>query len=133
MDAKVATIDKLAWLLVSDRRVLFVRPKGKSYFVNAGGKREEDETDEEALLREVWEELKVKLLAESIAYAHTFRSHAPDGRPLVSTCYFANYTGELKASGEIAGLAWFTTADGERTTKMGRLILAWLKEMNIID
>lgn len=129
----MSSIDKVTWLCIEKYKVLFVRSKKHNYFINAGGKREDGETDEQVLVREVREELGVELLPETLDYAGKFKARTPDGRPLVSVCYFAEYRGELAPSGEIAELAWFTSADGGRTTEMGRKILQWLKEAHVIN
>ena len=133
----MASIDKLAWILLKDRTVLFVRPSGKEIFLNAGGKREGDETDEEALIREIKEELAVDLVPSSITYLETFSAQAaghPEGTMVVITCFTADYAnGPLTPSSEIEELAWFTSKDAERTSITGRLILDYLKDKGLID
>ncbi|EIC2299431.1 NUDIX domain-containing protein, partial [Vibrio cholerae] len=59
-------IDKLAWVLIQDGKLLAVRSKGKALFYLPGGKREAGENDEEALIREIKEELSVDLSPTSL-------------------------------------------------------------------
>ncbi len=128
-------INKVAWLPVQDRKVLFVRAKGKELFYNAGGKPEKGEGDIEALARELQEELGVKLLPRTLEYLATFRGPV-EGKPhtfVQSRCYNAQCEGELVPSAEVEAFAWFTSADYERTTATGKLILDWLIERNLID
>lgn len=129
-------IDKLAWLSVRDRKVLFVRTKGKDLFYTVGGKREQGESDEDALIREVQEEVSVALKPETIHYLATFRDQAhgqPEGVFVELKCFSADYDGELKASAEIAELGWLASTDKDKTTIPGAMILDWLKERNLID
>jgi 8-oxo-dGTP pyrophosphatase MutT (NUDIX family) len=130
------TIDKLSWFLVKDRTVLYVRAKGKELFFNPGGKREGSETDEQALTREIKEELGVGLVAGTFRHIQTFKAQAagkPDGVMVESKCYTADHVGEPAPHSEIEELAWFTSADMRRTSVTGQLILRWLKEQDLID
>jgi len=130
------TIDKLAWVLIVDRKVLYVRSKGKELFYNPGGKREEGESDAQALIREIKEELNVYINLESIQYWNTFRAQAhgkSQGTFVEIKCYQGTYNGQLTPSTEIEELAWFTIADRDRTSITGQLILDALKNANLIN
>src|SRR5258706_1930776 len=97
-------IDKLAWIYIKDRKILATRSKGKDAWYIPGGKREKGESDKEALIREVKEELTVDLLPETITYLDTFKAQAhgkPEGVFVQMTCYTANYSGTLSPSAEI--------------------------------
>ena len=59
METKI--IDKLAFIYLKDAKVLMARSRGKDIFYIPGGKREGNETDEQALMREVSEELNVAI------------------------------------------------------------------------
>jgi 8-oxo-dGTP diphosphatase len=129
-------IDKLAWILIRGRKVLYVRSKGKELFYNPGGKRDGSETDEQALTREIKEEVNVDLLPETITYVETFTAQAagkPEGVMVEIKCYKADYQGTLAPASEIEELAWFTSADMERTSVTGQLILKYLKSNDFID
>lgn len=54
-------IDKLAFIYLQDRKLLVTLSRGKDVWYIPGGKREAGETDEQALTREVKEELDVDL------------------------------------------------------------------------
>ena len=54
-------IAKLAFIEIKDRKVLETCSFGKDKWYIPGGKREEGETDEQALIREIKEELLVDL------------------------------------------------------------------------
>ena len=100
-------IDKLALILVRDRKQLVVRTAGKSAFFTPGGKREGAETDAQALVRECKEELDVDVAAETMEPYGVFQAQAfgkPEGTMVRMTCYTAEYTGTLTASSEIEEL-----------------------------
>ena len=129
-------IDKVAWILIKDRKVLYARSRGKNLFFNLGGKREGKETNEEALIREIKEELDVNLIFDTIQYIETFSAQASgksEGTLVEIKCYRADYEGTLIPSSEIEELAWFTSNDMNRTSLTGQLILKYLKENNFID
>ncbi|MDX1315441.1 MAG: NUDIX domain-containing protein, partial [Eudoraea sp.] len=93
-------IDKLAWIRISDNKMLCVRSKGKELFYIPGGKRESGETDEQTLLREIREELNVSLQPESLIFIKVFEAPADKHFPgaiVRMRCYAGEYTGELKA------------------------------------
>ncbi len=129
-------IDKLAWIEIQDRKVLFVRTKGQELFYTPGGKREKDETDVEALARELKEELSVKLIPDSATFLHEFEGPAhnkPEGTMMHMRCFTARCEGMPQPSSEIDELTWLSSKDTEKTTVMGKTILLWLKEQNLID
>ena len=130
------SIDKLAWLQLDGKRILMARSKGKSLYYLPGGKRDEGESDLQALNREIKEEISVDLVPASLAHAGVFEAQA-DGKPagvLVSmTCYFADYTGTIRAASEIEEIAWLTFADRPRCSATGQLVLDWLHAQGRID
>ena len=79
--AAPAVVDALAWVYVRDGRVLKVRPRGKEVFYFPGGKREPGESDAEALVREVAEEVSVRLAHEG----RSMTSKASDPDTLVAS------------------------------------------------
>src|SRR5258708_5431015 len=69
---KPTMIDKNTWVPIKDRKVLFALSHGQELFYCVGGKREPGESDEEALLREVLEEVAVNLDPSTIRHVKTF-------------------------------------------------------------
>ena len=116
--AAASFIDKLALILVRDRRQLVARTAGKTAFFTPGGKREAGESDEEALVRECKEELAVDIATETMAPYGVFQAQAfgkPEGTMVRMTCYTADYTGELTASSEIEELVRVSAAKPTRS------------------
>lgn len=132
----MSVIDKLAWVHIEDRKVLFIRSKGRELFYTPGGKRNEGETDEMALVREIKEELNVDLKPETLQHLNTFKAQAhgqPEGTMVEIKCYKGDFDGKLEVGAEIEELDWFTSEDTVRTTPTGQLILQWLKKYNLIN
>ena len=132
----VDEIDKLAWLYIKDKRLLAARSKGKVAYYIPGGKREPGESDQEALIREIKEELSVGLLPETIEHVGEFRAQAdgkPEGTMVRMTCYEADFLGEISADAEIEEVAWIRHVDRDRCSPVVRIILAWLKERDLIE
>ncbi len=128
-------IDKLAWIAVHDKKVLSTRSIGKEKWYIPGGKRETGESDEQALLREIKEELSVDLIPESLEYFGTFSAQADghqEGIEVKMQCYMAQYHGQLKASAEIAEWTWLTTADRYRIAPVDQLIFNELVKRKMI-
>lgn len=131
----MTVIRKVAWLHIKDRRLLCVRTKGIDIFYNVGGKPDPDETDEEALIREVKEEVSVDLLPKSIKLIKTFRDvFAHDASKRVEIpAYFAEYTGTLAPSSEIEEMAWFNSENRHQLPPAGGQIIDYLAAENLID
>ena len=129
-------IDKLAWIVLQNRRQLVVRSHGKTVFFTPGGKRETGETDIQALIRECHEELTVHLIPETIQPYGVFEAPAfgKDHTRVRMTCYTAAYTDTLKASSEIEELQWIDShVDPDSLTESGVLILKDLLEKGLVD
>lgn len=129
------TIDKLAWLTFSGRRVLCARSRGKELFYLPGGKREPGESDAEALVREIDEELGVALDPSSLRLEGVFVAPA-DGKSasdVKMTCYYGNFRGELAPLAEIEELAWMGAADRSRCSAVVRDVLDVLVAKGLVE
>ena len=125
------TVDALAWVRIEERRLLAVRSVGKSAFYLPGGKREAGESDLDALLREVREELTVSLLPDTVVGVGTYRAPAhdyPAGTSVDLVCYSGDFEGEIKAAAEIEEVAWLGIEDLERCAPAVRLVMEELQE-----
>ena len=102
-------IDKIAFIYLKDGKILSTLSKGKDTYYIPGGKREENETDEETLVRECKEELTIDIKKDSIKYYGTFEAQAhgkAEGVIVKMTCYMADFNGELKPDSEIEEMIW---------------------------
>ncbi len=94
---------------VRNRRMIQTRSAGKSAFYMAGGKIDPGETPEQALHREIREELDASVkgarllgVFECQAWGH------PAGTPLELTCFLADLADEPTPTLEIAEIRYFT-------------------------
>lgn len=129
-------IDKLAFIELKDRKILETCSYGKDKWYIPGGKREEGESDQEALIREIKEELLVDLIPETIEHYGTFEAQAhgkPEGTMVRMTCYTAHYNGALSPSAEVEKLDWFTYSKRDEVSPVDQLIFDDLKAKNLID
>lgn len=103
-------IDKLAYIFLKGKTILMTRSKGNSTFYIPGGKREAGETDEQALVREVKEELSVELDLTTLKLYGIFTAQAhgkPEGVMVRMSCYQAKPIGEFAISSEIEEMAYY--------------------------
>lgn len=129
-------IDKLAWIRIEERKVLCARSRGRDAWFLPGGKREAGESDTDALVREIGEELGVELRRASLQPLHVFEAQAhgqPEGVMVRMTCYTGDYDGVLRASAEIDEIAWMGSRDRARLSLVGQIILDWLHAEGRVD
>lgn len=129
-------IDKLAWIELKEGKILSTKTFEKDKYYIPGGKREQGETDEQALCREIKEELSVNLLAETIKFLGVFEAQAhghPIGTIVKMTCYTASYQGIIKASSEIDEVVWLKYSDKSAISYVDRLIFDFLKGEGLLD
>lgn len=129
-------IDKLAYIYIKDKQILMTLSKGKDTYYIPGGKRDEGETDIEALSREVKEELTVSIVPEIVKHYGTFEAQAhgkPTGTIVRMTCYEADFEGEFQPSSEIQDIAYYTYAQRDIVGPVDQIIFDDLKEKGLID
>ncbi len=129
------TIVKVMWAHIIDKKLLCVRSHGNDTFYTPGGKPNPGESDTDALMREIKEELSVMLKPETITHLHTFVGQAHGkhaGKRLEMRCFTAAYVGELKPASEIEEMRYVTSVIDFPCTSTGRDVIAWLKAADLI-
>ncbi|AWB44586.1 DNA mismatch repair protein MutT [Paenibacillus sp. CAA11] len=129
----LTTIDKIAWVYTEDGRILCARSKGKDTYYIPGGKREPGESDAEALLREVREELSVALKPDTISLYGIFEAEAhgkTEGVQVKMTCYCAEFEGSLSPAAEIEEICWLNYRDRDRVSAVSQLIFDQLHKQD---
>ena len=124
-------IDKIAYIHTENGKVLISRSKGKTKYYFPGGKREIGETDEETLIREISEELNVKIIPSTIQYVGTFKAQADgyaEGVIVKMTCYRADFEGDAMPSNEIEEIKWLNFSDIDSVSEVDKIIFQFLKE-----
>ena len=129
-------IDKLAWIEIQNKKILSTRSRGKDTFYIPGGKRESGESDSEALIREIKEELMVDLDKNSLVHVGNFEAQAhghAEGILVKMTCYSGDFSGNLNPDSEIEEMAWLTMADMHRISPVDKIIFNFLFEKGLIE
>lgn len=128
-------IDKIALIEIKNGQILSTKSKGKNKYYIPGGKREDEETDQQTLIREIKEELSVEIISESIEYIGTFKAQsdgAVEGVIVKMTCYKANYIGILRESNEIEEIKWLNYKDLEIISEVDKIIFKHLKDIGLL-
>jgi len=101
-------ISSVAWVYQQDEKILCVKTRGKKKFFIPGGKLNQNESNESALQREIFEELSVTLSPESITHLVTIKelAYGLDNTLVNMHCFTADYQGEMQINSEIETSKW---------------------------
>lgn len=132
----IKIIDKIAWIHTKDGKILSTLSRGKNVFYIPGGKREENETDEQTLVREIKEELDVDIVLDTVEYLGVYEAQsdgAQEGVMVKMTSYIGDYVGELKASSEIERFEWLSMSDIKKVSAVDKIIYLDLFSRGLIE
>lgn len=124
-------IEAVSWVHLEDGRILCSRSVGKRLYYIPGGKRLPDESEVQALQREIREELGVGLVGPSIEPLGVFEAQAdgqPPGIQVRLSCYTGRYTGTLHPSAEIEELVWLSYPDRDLLAPVDQLVFDFLQK-----
>ena len=124
-------IDKIAFIEIQKGKILSTKSKGKTKYYIPGGKRENGESDEQTLIREIAEELSVAIIPNTAEYIGTFSAQSDgekEGINVIMTCYKAKYIGTLKANSEIEEIKWLNYNDLDIISEVDKKIFSFLNE-----
>jgi 8-oxo-dGTP pyrophosphatase MutT (NUDIX family) len=126
-------------LTIRDRKLLLAYSKNKNCFYLPGGKIDAGETTQQALCREIEEELNVSLKETDLEFYTHITAPAygeNNGVIMEQECFFVNKSVEPYASAEIGNLKYFSLEEylSEPQTAPGAVrVLEILKENNLVD
>lgn len=132
-------IYKAAGIIIVDRKLLFTRAKDMEVFIDPGGKIESGETAEQALIRELKEELSIDVSEDDLApfgeYTAEAANHA--GRIVHMQAFVVKkWQGEITASAEVEELRWLSSElpnDIKVGSIFGGKVLPTLHEQGLVD
>lgn len=130
---------KSAGILIRDRKVLLGRPQGKEFFISPGGFIEEGETPEQALIRELHEELTIITNENNIKKFETFHTEEiinENMRLKMDAHIVEVWEGEPSPSREIEEILWIDSGALD-SIRVGRFfehnLITSLKQAGLID
>ncbi len=134
---KVKLIKKVALAVFKDKKLLCVRShKNAEVFYCLGGTVEERESDEEALRREVREEVGCEI-GEKVESLETFEdwAHGRDNTKVQIKLYQGELRGEPQPSSEIAEIDYLdSTSDPKKLSDIAiNQMFPWLKSKGFIN
>jgi len=107
------TYFKYALCVIRDNRLLVLKESDNELYLLPGGRAKPGESGEQALSRELKEELGVDLDTNSLRHIGTFKDIAAgeeDARVHIEL-YLGDFSGEMKPSSEVERLVWFARDD----------------------
>lgn len=110
-DRDMNKIKKAGALIFKDKKMLVVKPVGKPFFINPGGKYKSRENDEQCLRRELKEELGVNLVSCKHYKTYNIGKAAHVDKPLLLELFLVKVQGKITASGEIEKIEWLGEGD----------------------
>ena len=126
-------------LVIKKRKLLLAFSSNKQCYYLPGGKIDESESREEALCREIQEELNVTLSTHDLKFYTHITAPAygeKEGVIMEQDCYLSNKTIDPKPAAEIGAVKYFTLSEylsEERTAPGAVMVLRHLKDENLID
>lgn len=132
-------IYKAAGIIINDRKLLFARAKDMDFFIDPGGKIEEGETAEQALVRELNEELSIDVNEADLEFLGEYVAEAANhkGKTVHMKAFVVKqWQGDIKPSAEVEELRWLTSKlpdDIQVGSIFGGKVLPRLHELGLVD
>ena len=122
--------------IVRDDKILLVKEKREDKFIIPGGVKEKNESDEQALKREIKEELGVDIVDGSLKFIGNFQDVSNENKnTLIKMSYYVGeVNGEITPKEEVEKILWFDKkTDWNKVTHMTRYkLIPALIQRNIL-
>ena len=108
---------------VNDDHILLVRVRDNRHWYLPGGKVEAHETPEQALARELEEELCIRVKPETVNYLYTVKgpAYGMDGE-VELICFSAEWQGDIRPAAEISDVKPIHISDTEKLAPAVKLL-----------
>ncbi len=114
----------------TNSQILLVRVRANQLWYLPGGKIEPHETAPEALIRELFEELTIQVIPESIHHLTTIISQAYPQDDLVELhCFTANWDGQIVAQAEISAVRYLPVQDLDKMAPAVIKLVDYLRDV----
>jgi 8-oxo-dGTP diphosphatase len=134
-----SSIKVVTLIHISERRILLIRSRSNPGFYFPGGKPEKNESDIEALAREIQEELGCQIDTASASFFNRYVAQAyekPAGIMVCVYAYRATLAGIPRASSEVTEIRYFTSEAYQQMSERApaaELTIHDLKQRQLID
>lgn len=132
-------IRKAGGILIKERKVLVEKSFNKEFYNAPGGKIEEGESPETALIRELYEELSIKIVESDLNYFGVYSAIASgqnDKRVHMHVFQVAKWEGAILPSHEVEKIMWVDSKLPQEI-KVGSIfahnVIPQLKQLKLID
>lgn len=123
-------------LIIKNRKLLVLKKKkNKSHFILPGGKINEDENNEDALIRELKEELNISINKSNIKFITSMEVISQfENLPMTSYIFKVDYNGDFSIDNEIAEFNWLNldNYNEKDVASLLRKLIPFLKENDLI-
>lgn len=133
------SIHKAAGVIIKDRKLLVFKGNNKDTFVSPGGKLNQGETAKEALVRELSEEVGIKVDGQDLQEFGSYSAEAatnPGHQVTIEIFTVNSWEGEIKALETGSEILWLNSKIPPEI-KVGSIfeheIIPKLKDQNLID
>jgi len=123
------TTSKIALIHIEDKKVLMARTRGKDAFYFPGGKPKGNESNAQALARELREELGITIdirSVKSIGPPFKAPAHGATDTMVECVCCTAKFTGDPAPLSEIEELQYFSWDERDSLTPLALLVFEFL-------
>lgn len=133
------SIYKVGGVVLLGKKLLVCKPKGKDFYIAPGGKVETGETPEEALVRELQEEVSITVQKEHLEPFGTFYAPAAgDETQMLRMDVFLveSWEGHIEPGHEIEIVEWVSSVVPENITLgsiFGHDVIPRLKQQKLIE
>lgn len=134
----LSTIETVAYICLSEGKILLTKHKEKAAFYMPGGKKDNGEAEIAAIFREIKEELTIELIEDTLQHYGIFQAPAygkPEGVHVKISCFTGTHRGIIKPDHEIEAARFFNYAEyvGMPETSLAtRVILEDLKAKGLL-
>jgi 8-oxo-dGTP diphosphatase len=128
-------IRRVSFVCIKNRKLLVALNEGKSKWYTPGGRVEDGETDEEALCREISEELGIQISTDSLRFYKVLTGTADEKTKddLKVLSYFGSLNADPEPKSEITKLNWFSSKDKHLLSPVAQDLFASLYTDGLVN